>query len=54
MLTKVLAGDGQNLQLLPDVFRDGLPMSSRNQIQIVAIGGPSIAGELAAGIPTLS
>jgi glycerol-3-phosphate dehydrogenase (NAD(P)+) len=32
MLTKGLAGDGQNLQLLPDVFCDGLPMSSRNQI----------------------
>ncbi len=48
MLTKGLAGDGQNLQLLSDAFRMGLPSSSRNQVQIAAVGGPSIAGELAA------
>jgi glycerol-3-phosphate dehydrogenase (NAD(P)+) len=48
MLTKGLAGDGQKLQLLPDVFRNGLPASSRDQIRIAAVGGPSIAGELAA------
>lgn len=47
-LTKGLAGDGQNLHLLPDVFRNGLPAHHRNQLQIAAIGGPSIAGELAA------
>lgn len=46
-LTKGLAGDGQNLQLLPDVFRAGLPTHFRNQVQIAAIGGPSIARELA-------
>jgi glycerol-3-phosphate dehydrogenase (NAD(P)+) len=48
MLTKGLAGDGQDLQLLPEVFRNGLPTSSRDVMQIAAIGGPSIAGELAA------
>jgi glycerol-3-phosphate dehydrogenase (NAD(P)+) len=48
MLTKGLAGDGRNLHLLPDVFRNGLPHLSRDQIQIAAIGGPSIARELAA------
>jgi glycerol-3-phosphate dehydrogenase (NAD(P)+) len=47
MLTKGLEGDGQNLHLLPDVFRNGLPVSSRDQVQIAAIGGPSIARELA-------
>ena len=48
MLTKGLSGDGQELHLLPEVFRNGLPSSNRNQVQIAAIGGPSIAGELAA------
>jgi glycerol-3-phosphate dehydrogenase (NAD(P)+) len=48
MLTKGLSGDGQNLHLLPEVFRNRLPASNRNQVQIAAIGGPSIAGELAA------
>jgi glycerol-3-phosphate dehydrogenase (NAD(P)+) len=48
MVTKGLAGDGQKLLLLPEVFRNGLPAHSRDQVQIAAIGGPSIAGELAA------
>jgi glycerol-3-phosphate dehydrogenase (NAD(P)+) len=47
-LTKGLAGDGQNLHLLPDVFRNRLPTHYRDRLQIAAIGGPSIAGELAA------
>jgi len=47
-LTKGLAGDGRNLLLLPDVFQNGLPNRYRDQIQVAAIGGPSIAGELAA------
>jgi glycerol-3-phosphate dehydrogenase (NAD(P)+) len=48
MVTKGLAGDGQRLLLLPEVFRNGLPAHSRDQVQVAAIGGPSIAGELAA------
>jgi glycerol-3-phosphate dehydrogenase (NAD(P)+) len=47
-LTKGLAGDGHHLALLPEVFRAGLPAAYREQIQLNAIGGPSIAGELAA------
>ena len=47
-LTKGLAGDGQQLSILPEVFRRGLPTSYRNQVKLNAIGGPSIAGELAA------
>lgn len=48
MVTKGLenAGDG-TLQLLPDVFRAGLPDGLREFVRIAAIGGPSIAGELA-------
>ncbi len=48
LLTKGLAGDGQNLYILPDVLRKGLPSHCRNEVQLAAIGGPSIAGELAA------
>jgi glycerol-3-phosphate dehydrogenase (NAD(P)+) len=47
-LTKGLAGDGHRLTLLPELFRAGLPAGYREQIQLNAIGGPSIAGELAA------
>ncbi len=49
MVTKGLAGtaDG-DLRLLPDVLKDGLPAAIRNRVSIAAIGGPSIAGELAA------
>jgi glycerol-3-phosphate dehydrogenase (NAD(P)+) len=47
-LTKGLAGDGQNLHLLPDILRNGLPAAYRAQVRMAAIGGPSIAGELAA------
>lgn len=47
-LTKGLAGDGRRLTLLPELFRAGLPVAYREQVQLNAIGGPSIAGELAA------
>jgi len=48
LLTKGLAGDTQTLHILPNVLRDGLPSRHRDRIQLAAIGGPSIAGELAA------
>jgi glycerol-3-phosphate dehydrogenase (NAD(P)+) len=51
-LTKGLAGDGQNLFLLPDVLRNGLPAAYRAEVRMASIGGPSIAGELAARRPT--
>jgi glycerol-3-phosphate dehydrogenase (NAD(P)+) len=47
-LSKGLAGDGEQLILLPELFRASLPVAYRDQVQINAIGGPSIAGELAA------
>ncbi|MBN2471598.1 MAG: glycerol-3-phosphate dehydrogenase [Anaerolineae bacterium] len=49
MVTKGLesAADGR-LELLPDVLRNRLPSSIRDQVRYAAIGGPSIAGELAA------
>ncbi len=48
LLTKGLAGEGQKLTILPELFRADLPASYRDSLQINAIGGPSIAGELAA------
>lgn len=47
-LTKGLAGDGRRLSILPEIFRNGLPAAYRDQVNINAVGGPSIAGELAA------
>jgi glycerol-3-phosphate dehydrogenase (NAD(P)+) len=47
-LTKGLAGDGRRLTILPELFRSGLPADYRDQVQLTAIGGPSLAGELAA------
>lgn len=47
-VTKGLAGDGEKLSILPDVLGAHLPDSIRDRIQIAAIGGPSIAQELAA------
>jgi len=47
-VTKGLAGDGKKLSILPDVIRANLPNAIRERIQIAAIGGPSIAQELAA------
>jgi glycerol-3-phosphate dehydrogenase (NAD(P)+) len=48
MLTKGLEGDGKRLCLLPEALRSGLPPQMQGAVQIAAIGGPSIAGELAA------
>jgi glycerol-3-phosphate dehydrogenase (NAD(P)+) len=47
-LTKGLEGDGERLVLLPEVFRTQLPGRLTKEIRIAAVGGPSIAGELAA------
>jgi glycerol-3-phosphate dehydrogenase (NAD(P)+) len=47
MLTKGLEGDGDRLHLLPDLLRSGLSPALQAIMQIAAIGGPSIAGELA-------
>lgn len=49
MVTKGLesTADGQ-LKILPDILHDLLPDSIRDQVHYAAIGGPSIAGELAA------
>ncbi len=47
MLTKGLEGDGASLQILPDVLRNGLPADLQQSVQLTAVGGPSIAGELA-------
>jgi glycerol-3-phosphate dehydrogenase (NAD(P)+) len=47
MLTKGLEGDRQKLSIFPDVIRQGLPEGVRDRIRIAAVGGPSIAGELA-------
>ena len=47
-LTKGLHGDGQSLTILPELFRRGLPNNLQNKVHLNAVGGPSIAGELAA------
>lgn len=47
MLTKGLEGDGSNLKLLPHVLAEHLPRHLRQGVRIAAIGGPSIAGEVA-------
>lgn len=46
-VTKGLVGDGRTLHILPDILRAGLRSNSRDQPQLAAIGGPSIARELA-------
>ncbi|OGO40866.1 MAG: glycerol-3-phosphate dehydrogenase [Chloroflexi bacterium RBG_16_58_14] len=47
MLTKGLSGSQHGLSILPDILRGGLPPALRDGLSIVAVGGPSIAGELA-------
>lgn len=47
-LTKGLHGDGQQIGILPELFRSHLPAGYRDKVSLNAIGGPSIAGELAA------
>ena len=45
-LTKGMAADGERIDLLPQVLREHLPARHRDRVQVAAIGGPSIAGEL--------
>jgi glycerol-3-phosphate dehydrogenase (NAD(P)+) len=45
-LTKGLAGS-DHLELLPHKLRHELPPERRDQVRLAAVGGPSIAGELA-------
>ncbi len=47
-LTKGLHGDGQRLSTLPELFRSHLPAGMQAKVSLNAVGGPSIAGELAA------
>lgn len=47
MLTKGLEGDGSQLHILPEIFRGGLSPAQQASVKIAAVGGPSIAGELA-------
>lgn len=47
-LTKGLAGEGDRLELLPHRLRRHLTPEQQRDTPLVAIGGPSIAGELAA------
>ncbi|MBV7338757.1 glycerol-3-phosphate dehydrogenase [Chloroflexi bacterium TSY] len=46
-LTKGLEGDQESLQILPQALRKQLPAGSQSRVRITAVGGPSIAGELA-------
>ena len=48
MVTKGLHGDGAHLSILPEALRNGFPAAVRGRLSINAMGGPSIAGELAA------
>jgi len=48
MVTKGMESNDGDLAILPDVLRANLPDGIRDQIHYAAIGGPSIAGELAA------
>ncbi|MBA3947542.1 MAG: glycerol-3-phosphate dehydrogenase [Herpetosiphonaceae bacterium] len=53
MVTKGLAADADGaLCILPDLLSTKLPPSLRGTVPIAAIGGPSIAAELAARRPT--
>jgi len=48
MVTKGMESTDGKLQILPDVLHDHLPAAIRDRVTYAAIGGPSIAGELAA------
>jgi glycerol-3-phosphate dehydrogenase (NAD(P)+) len=52
MITKGLDWDGDRLQVLPDVVRDGLPQALGDRVQPAAVAGPCIAGELARRVPS--
>jgi len=45
-VTKGLVGHGHSLRILPEQLRAGLPSRVRDQMQLAAIGGPAIAGEV--------
>lgn len=48
MVTKGLeSSEDGRLKILPDVLKENLPANIRDQVHFAAIGGPSIAGELA-------
>jgi glycerol-3-phosphate dehydrogenase (NAD(P)+) len=47
LVTKGLVGDGRKLMILPELLRSLFPATLRKQVQIAAIGGPAIAGEVA-------
>jgi len=47
LLTKGLVGDDDGLHILPHAFRQQLPAERQADVRLAAIGGPSIAGELA-------
>ena len=47
-LTKGLHGDGEQIITLPELFRSNLPADMQSKVSLNAVGGPSIAGELAA------
>ncbi len=47
-LTKGLASNGDGLQILPHALRRRLPTERQSDVRLAAVGGPSIAGELAA------
>lgn len=47
-LTKGLHGDEERVSILPNLFRSRLPTNLENKVRLNAVGGPSIAGELAA------
>ena len=48
MVTKGMESVDGSLKILPDVVHDNLPEAIRDKVHYAAIGGPSIAGELAA------
>ena len=48
LLTKGLAADGRDLDILPEIFRSALPANVGGSVRVMALGGPSIARELAA------
>ncbi|MBI1281301.1 MAG: glycerol-3-phosphate dehydrogenase [Anaerolineaceae bacterium] len=48
MVTKGMESVEGSLKILPDVLHDLLPATIRDKVNYAAIGGPSIAGELAA------
>ncbi len=52
MITKGLAPNGETLEALPNVVRRGIKARPGFEPKVFAVGGPCIAGELAAARPT--